>query len=221
MTVAIIKYNSGNIGSLAYALNRLGIDPLVTDNPTQIMRADKVIFPGQGQAATAMNYLRQRKLDQVIKDLKQPFLGICLGLQLLFDFSEENDTSGLGIIPGKVTKFQNLNPRVNSTQALTIPANLDYISPVIQLAVKQKIPQIGWNSVSNLQGELFQNISPDSMFYFIHSYFAPLGNFTTSKTSHINEFSSSVKQNNFYGVQFHPEKSGLLGSQIIANFLDI
>lgn len=193
LQVAIIKYNAGNTQSVIYALNRLGIEPVVTDSPEEIRKADKVIFPGVGEASTAMNYLKERKLDQLIPSLTQPVLGICLGLQLMCAHSEENDTSCLGIFPMKVRKFP--------------PSG--------------KVPQMGWNSIGNLKGPLFKGIPEGAYVYFVHSYYAELSEFTAAKTEYILPYSSSIYKDNFYAVQFHTEKSSETGSRILKNFIDL
>ncbi|MCS6824726.1 MAG: imidazole glycerol phosphate synthase subunit HisH [Cytophagaceae bacterium] len=190
--VVIIKYNAGNVQSVIYALNRLGIEPLLTDIPEEIQRADKVIFPGVGEAGTAMQYLAERKLDKLIRELTQPFLGICLGLQLMCEHSEEGNTTCLGVFPLKVKKFPDQN----------------------------KVPQIGWNTLYDLRSPIFKNVAEYSHVYFVHSYYAEcMDEFTISKTTYSLEYSSSIKKNNFYAVQFHPEKSSDVGSRIIENFL--
>jgi imidazole glycerol-phosphate synthase subunit HisH len=196
MNVVIIKYNAGNIRSVLYALERIGITADVTDNPDAIVAADKVIFPGVGEASTAMNYLRDRELDKLILSLTQPVLGICLGMQLLCKYSEENDTNCLGIFDETVIKFKD-----DSHQ--------------------YKIPQIGWNTIKNLQTNLFTDIVDDSYCYFVHSYHASIGKNTVATTNYIAPFSSALQKNNFYGVQFHPEKSATIGETIIKNFLSI
>lgn len=193
MKVAIIKYNAGNTQSVIYALNRLGIEPVVTDAAEEIKAADKVIFPGVGEASTAMTYLKERGLDKVISQLKQPVLGICLGLQLMCDHSEENDTECLKIFPIKVKKF---------------PA-------------KDKVPQMGWNSISSLKGPLFNGVKDNSYVYFVHSFYAELSEYTAAVTDYILPYSSSIHKDNFYAVQFHAEKSSEVGSQILKNFIEV
>lgn len=193
MKVAIIKYNAGNTQSVIYALNRLGIEPVVTDSAEEIRAADKVIFPGVGEASTAMTYLKERGLNVLIPQLKQPVLGICLGLQLMCDYSEENDTQCLKVFPIKVKRF---------------PA-------------KDKVPQMGWNSISNLKDPLFKGIKENSYVYFVHSYYAELSEYTAAVTDYILPYSSSIHKDNFYAVQFHAEKSSEVGSQILKNFLEV
>lgn len=193
MNVAIIRYNAGNTQSVIYALNRLGVEPMVTDKPEELKKADKVIFPGVGEASTAMAYLKERKLDLLIPELKQPVLGICLGLQLLCDYSEENDTKCLGIFPIQVKRFP---PR-------------------------DKVPQMGWNSISKLKGKIFNGVPEGSFVYFVHSYYAELSSYTAAQTDYILPYSSSIEKDNFYAVQFHTEKSSDVGSRILKNFLEI
>ncbi len=194
MNVKIIKYNAGNVRSVLFALERMGVNAGVTDDAEEILSADKIIFPGVGEASTAMEYLRQRRLDDVIKAAKQPLLGICLGLQLLCRHSEENDTRCLGIFDVSVKKF------VSNTM---------------------KIPQIGWNTIHPGEQGLFKNVPDQSYCYFVHSYYAVLAPETIATTVYANEFSSALQKDNFYGVQFHPEKSAAVGQQILKNFLEL
>ncbi len=196
MNTVIIQYNAGNIQSVLYALERLGVSAIVTDNVEAIQAADKVIFPGVGEASTAMHYLKERGLDQVIKNLKQPVFGICLGMQLMCAYSEENDTTCLGIFEEQVKAF-------NPTEA-TI-----------------KVPQIGWNTISDLKSDLFKGVNEESYTYFVHGYYAALGNHTIATTNYVQPYSSALHKGNFYGVQFHPEKSAKVGEQIIQNFLNL
>lgn len=203
MKFVIIKYNAGNIQSVKFALNRLGIEPLVTDNKEEILSADKVLFPGVGEASSAMQYLCEHKMDKLITSLKQPVLGICLGMQLMCDFSEEGDVKCLGIFNKRVRRFQH-----PSTEGE---------GPLVRL----KIPQIGWNNVFNLKGKLFDNISEKEFMYFVHSYYVELGENTTATTNYINEYSSALQKNNFYAVQFHPEKSAKAGEQLLKNFIEL
>lgn len=193
MQLALIKYNAGNIRSVMFALGRLGIEPDLTDDPEVIRKADKVIFPGVGEASTAMAYLKERKLDTLIPSLQQPVLGICLGQQLMCKHSEENDTSCFGIFDLKVKKFQG----------------------------KEKIPQIGWNTIYNLQGPLFKGIPEHAYVYFVHSYYAEMEAGTIATGNYMNDFSAALHKDNFYAVQFHPEKSGEIGQRILNNFLKI
>lgn len=193
MKIAIVKYNAGNIHSVRMALNRAGIEPLITDDPAELQTAERVIFPGVGEASTAMDYLIQRGLDKLLQGLKQPLLGICLGLQLMCRCSEENNTACLGIFNISVKRF---------------PPH-------------DKVPHMGWNSVEELKGPLFRGISDGAYVYFVHSYFAEIGPDTSGKTGYILPFSASLCRDNFYAVQFHPEKSGTIGEQIIRNFIDL
>ncbi len=193
MNLVIVKYNSGNIQSVLYALERIGLEAIVTDEHHRIINADKVIFPGVGEASSAMKYLKERGLDTVIKSLSQPVLGICLGMQLMCSHSQENDTECLDIFDEKVVKFK------SSSNG-------------------EKVPQIGWNNIYDLKTGLFKNIPQQSYCYFVHGYYAALGNDTIATTDYIQPFSSALRKNNFYGVQFHPEKSADIGEQIIRNF---
>ena len=192
--IAIVKYNAGNIRSVSNALHRLGVDAVVTDDPKLLREADKVIFPGVGEASSAMKYLRERGLEEVLKNLHQPFLGICLGLQLMCKHSEEGDTDCLGIFSENVRRF-----------------------PVS----KEKVPHMGWNDCSELKGPLFKNISNQENFYFVHSYYVELGSQTIAQCDYILPFSAALQQDNFYAVQFHPEKSAEVGQQLIKNFLEL
>lgn len=197
MNLAIIKYNAGNIQSVLYALERIGATAVVTDDVAQIQAADKVIFPGVGEASTAMNYLRERKLDTVIKNLTQPVLGICLGMQLLCKHSAENDTECIGIFDEQVKWFKESGPS------------------------SMKVPQIGWNTIYNLETGLFNGVPENSYCYFVHGYYAALGEHTIATTDYIQPYSSALHKNNFYGVQFHPEKSAATGEQILKNFINL
>lgn len=196
MKIAIIKYNAGNIRSVLYALERIGHTALVTDNADEIINADKVIFPGVGEASTAMNYLKERNLDILICSLTQPVLGICLGMQLMCKYSEENDTNCLGIFDETVKKFRIQN-------------------------LKFKIPQIGWNSIFDLKTDLFKNIPNNSYCYFVHGYYAGEGHHTIATTDYVQPYTSALHKDNFYGVQFHPEKSASTGETILKNFLEL
>jgi len=190
MNLAVIKYNAGNIQSVLYALERLGVQAEVTDDHEKIQSADKVIFPGVGEASSAMNSLRENNLDKLIKELKQPVFGICVGMQLLCEHSEENDTDCLGIVPVKVKKFTRL-----------------------------KVPQIGWNSIYDLKTPLFSNVPEQSFIYNVHSYYAEDSEYTIAKCNYGLEYAAAVQKDNFYGVQFHTEKSAKIGEQILKNFL--
>ena len=196
MNLSIIQYNAGNIQSVLYALERLGVTATVTDDPTLIQASDRVIFPGVGEASTAMAYLKERNLDQLIVALKQPVLGICLGMQLMCKHSAENDTNCLGIFEEQVLAFK-------ATEKTT------------------KVPQMGWNNITNLKTDLFNGVPENSYTYFVHGYYAGLGTGTIATTDFIQPYSSGLHKNNFYGVQFHPEKSAAVGEQIIQNFLSL
>jgi imidazole glycerol-phosphate synthase subunit HisH len=209
MNLVIIKYNAGNIQSVLYALNRVGIYAVVTDNKEIIATADKVIFPGVGEASTAMNYLKERQLDTFIKELKQPVLGICLGMQLMCTYSEENNTDCLGIFDEKVKKF------TNDISALGTPLK------EVESGRRLKVPQMGWNNIYNLKSPLFKGIKEDSYSYFVHSYYASLGEDTIATTNYILPYSSALHKDNFYGVQFHPEKSAATGEALLKNFIEL
>lgn len=213
MKLVIVKYNAGNIQSVLYALERIGIAAIVTDDHAEIMSADKVIFPGVGEASTAMQYLKQRNLDSLIKSLTQPVFGICLGMQLMCAHSEENDTPCLGIFEEQVRRF-NTNEQV---------ADMDYngASSKLEGRAALKIPQIGWNTISHLSTDLFRHVSEDAYIYLVHSYYAALGEHTIARTSYIQSYSAALNKSNFYGVQFHPEKSAATGEQILKNFLNL
>ncbi len=189
--IAIIDYNAGNISSVQNALNRLGYDSIVTRNKEEILKADKVILPGVGEAGTAMNHLKEFGLDGFIKELKQPLLGICLGMQLMCNTSEEGNTTCLGIFNSNVKRFP----------------------------PKEKVPHMGWNNINALKGNLADQIQTNSDVYFVHSYYAELCNETSSQCNYILPFSASLEKDNFYGTQFHPEKSADIGEQILKNFL--
>jgi glutamine amidotransferase len=193
--IAIVKYNAGNIQSVLFALERLGIDAKVTDDKDELFAADKVIFPGVGAARSAMDSLKEKGLDTIIQQLKQPVLGICVGMQLLFEHSEESDTECLGIIPAKVRLF----------------------SP--PLGDGGKVPQVGWNDIYNLKTPLVKNIPEHSYVYYVHSYYAEMNPYCIATTNYGLEYAGAVQKDNFYGVQFHAEKSAIVGEQILANFL--
>ncbi len=201
MKIAIVKYNAGNVQSVLYALQRLGIDAIVTDNHDEIKSADKVIFPGVGNAGSAMEYLKKFHLNELIISLKQPVLGICLGLQLMCSHSEEEDTNCLGIFDVPVKKF---------------PANVKD-----EKSSLYKIPHMGWNNIYNLSSLLFNGIEENSFIYNVHSYYAELSSETIATTDYIVPYSSAIQKNNFYGVQFHAEKSAAVGNQLLSNFLKI
>lgn len=199
MKVAIIKYNAGNIQSVDYALKRLGIEASVTADHQEIQSADKVIFPGVGEASTTMGYLRNHGLDKLITGLKQPVLGICLGLQLMCHHSEEGDVECLGIFDETVRKFV-LQPK---------------------LLQGMKIPHMGWNTITGLKSNLFDPSLEGEYCYFVHSFYATTGADTAAICSYPEPFSAALQKDNFYAVQFHPEKSGAVGSKILENFLNL
>jgi len=194
MKIAIVKYNAGNVESVKNALVRLGVEPTLTDVPHELETADKVIFPGVGEASSAMSFLRARRIDGVLKSLRQPVLGICLGMQLLCESSEENATDCLGILPYQVKKF----------------ASDDL-----------KIPQMGWNNIFNLKSPLFEGVAENSFVYFVHSFYVESGSETTATADYTTNFSAAVQYENFHAVQFHAEKSGAVGERILENFLKI
>lgn len=194
MKVAIVKYNAGNTASVANALTRLGVEPLITDDGDELRAADKVIFPGVGEASTAMKYLRERKLDSVISSLTQPVLGICLGMQLMCAASDENDTECLGIMPYRVRRFES-----------------DTL----------KIPHTGWNRIVELDSRLLKGVVDGDRVYFVHGYYVEIGEFTTATCEYGQKFSAAIGRNNYYALQFHPEKSGVVGERILKNFLNI
>ena len=196
MKVVIIKYNAGNVRSVSFALERLGIIPVISDDIELIRSADKVIFPGVGEASSAMQYLKERKLDQLITSLKQPVLGICLGMQLMCSYSEEGETSCLGIFDQKVLKF------ISNSNEL-------------------KVPQMGWNKIYNLKTKLFDNVKNEDFVYYVHSYYCENSPFTIATTDYGLDYSGALNKDNFYAVQFHPEKSANVGLKIIDNFLKI
>jgi glutamine amidotransferase len=193
--VVIIKYNAGNIRSVLYAFERIGVNAVVSDDHEVIRKAGKVIFPGVGEASTAMNYLKERELDTLIRNLKQPVLGICLGMQLMCNHTEENNTACLGIFNENVRLFK--------------PAG------------QEKVPQIGWNNIFNLKTSLFNGVPEQAYIYSVHSYYASEGPHTIATADYIYTYSAALHKDNFYGVQFHPEKSSEAGEQILRNFLNI
>jgi imidazole glycerol-phosphate synthase subunit HisH len=197
--IAIVKYNAGNVHSVTSALQRIGVEPVLTDCPDELRAADKVIFPGVGEARSAMMYLRQHGLDEVIKSLTQPVLGVCVGMQLLCAHSEENDTACMGVFPVAIEKF-------------VAPANFVGSS-------RFKIPHIGWNQVSGLRSSLFAGVAESAFMYFVHSFRVGASPLAIATTDYITPFSAALHKGNFYGVQFHPEKSGIVGEQIYRNFL--
>lgn len=192
MRVAIAKYNAGNTASVANALIRLGVEPLITDAADELRSADKVIFPGVGEASTAMKYLRERGLDSVIRSLTQPVLGICLGMQLMCETSDENNTKCLGIMPFRVRRFES-----------------DTL----------KVPHTGWNRIADLNSQLFDGVANGERVYFVHGYYVETGDRTTATCEYEQNFSAAIERDNFHAIQFHPEKSGAVGEQILRNFL--
>lgn len=195
MNIVIIKYNAGNIMSVDYALQRIGIQAEVTSDKEKIQKADKVIFPGVGEASTTMAFLKANKLDMLIKDLKQPTLGICLGMQLMCSHSEENDVDCLGIFQEKVRLFE---PETNEI----------------------KVPHMGWNTITVKDSPLFDASINGKHVYFVHSYFVTLGEDTAASCNYIEDFSAAMHKGNFYATQFHPEKSGPVGAKILKNFIE-
>lgn len=194
MKVAVVKYNAGNIQSVMNALRRVGVDPVLTDNPVELRNADRVIFPGQGEASHAMEYLQTHGLVQVIKSLTQPVLGICIGQQLMCEHSEEGNVDCLGIFPAQVLRF---HPQKH----------------------EQKVPHMGWNQLENVQDPLLEGINEGAFVYFVHSFYVPTTDYTIATTNHILSFSSAMRKGNFMATQFHPEKSGSVGERILTNFL--
>lgn len=196
MQVAVIKYNAGNIYSVDCALKRVGIEAVITDDKEILMSADKVIFPGVGEAASTMNYLRKHRLDELITGLKQPVLGICIGMQLMCRYSEEGDVNCLNIFDVDVKRFR--------------PIDREY-----------KIPHMGWNTLSNVNKNMFPADVDEKYVYFVHSYYVPLCDYTTAETDYIEPFSAALHKDNFYATQFHIEKSGRVGEQVLKHFLDL
>ena len=196
MNIAIVKYNEGNIYSVDYALKRLGVEAIITSDKETLMKADKVIFPGVGEAETTMNFLREQKLDSLIKDLKQPVLGICLGMQLMCRHSEEGDADCLGIFDIDVKKFQPMRH-------------------------EDKVPHMGWNTLTDTRSDLFKGFDKEEFVYFVHSFYVPLNEFTAATTDYILPYSSALHKDNFYATQFHPEKSGQVGERILRNFIEL
>lgn len=196
MDVAIVKYNAGNIRSVINGLKRLGIQPILTDDAEQLTKADRVLFPGQGEAKTAMDYLREHRLDEVIRNLTQPVLGICVGQQLLCRHSEEGDTDCIGIFDAEVKRF--------------CPTRHE-----------DKVPAMGWNEITDLKSEMYRGFEHSEFVYFVHSYYVPVCDWTIATADYIQPYSASMHKDNFYTCQFHPEKSGTVGERILKNFMDI
>ncbi|NRR92909.1 imidazole glycerol phosphate synthase subunit HisH [Winogradskyella undariae] len=193
MKLSIVNYGAGNIKSIQFAFQRLGYEAILTDNPEEIKTSDKVIFPGVGEASSAMIKLQQSGLDQLIPTLKQPVLGICLGMQLMCKHSEEGDTKGLGIFDVNVKRFSN----------------------------EVKVPQMGWNTISNLKSDLFKGIKEKEHMYLVHSYYAEQCEESIATSDYELEYASALENGNFYGVQFHPEKSSKAGEQLLKNFIEL
>ncbi|MBU0475502.1 MAG: imidazole glycerol phosphate synthase subunit HisH [Bacteroidetes bacterium] len=193
MKIVIIKYNAGNVYSVAAALKRIGYSSVISSDLEEIKSADKIIFPGVGEASSAMKFISKIGLDRIISELKQPFLGVCLGLQLLCDYSEERDTKCLGVFNERVKLFSG----------------------------NEKVPHMGWNSISFNEHKLFTDVKNGSFVYFVHSYYAGLNKYTIAETNYIQPFSAALHKDNFYALQFHPEKSGLVGEQILKNFIEL
>lgn len=196
MQIAIVKYNAGNIRSVVNALQRVGCNPIITDSAEELSAADKVIFPGQGAAGETMRYLKERNLDQVVRGLKQPVLGICIGQQLLCRHSDEDDTDCIGIFPVDVRRFK--------------PTNAN-----------EKVPAMGWNEIHELKTPLFDGLKDGDFVYFVHSFYVPKCEYTIASADYTLPFSAALHKDNFYATQFHPEKSGDVGERILANFLNL
>ena len=196
MNIALLKYNAGNIRSVDYALRRLGVEAEITADPERLRCADKVIFPGVGEAATTMEFLQRNGMDRLIKALRQPLLGICLGMQLMCRHSEEGDVDGLGIFDTDVKRF--------------VPARHE-----------DKVPHMGWNTLTDTCGPLFEGLAREEFVYFVHSFYVPLNEHTAARTDYILPYSSALHKDNFHATQFHPEKSGKTGERILTNFLNL
>ena len=196
MNVAIVKYNAGNIRSVDYAMKRLGVQAVITADKEVLMAADKVIFPGVGEAETTMNHLRATGLDELIKNLRQPVLGICLGMQLMCRYSEEGDTNCLNIFDTEVKRF-------------------------VPVRHEDKVPHMGLNTIGEVNSRLFNGFTEEEFVYFVHSFYVPVNECTAAQTHYILPFSAALHKDNFYATQFHPEKSGTVGERILKNFLDI
>ncbi|WP_421869862.1 imidazole glycerol phosphate synthase subunit HisH [Marinoscillum sp.] len=194
MKVAIVKYNAGNVQSLTFALNRLGVEPVLSDDPEFLQTADKVIFPGQGEASSAMRSLKEKGLDRVLRSLHQPFLGVCLGMQLMCESSEENNTECLGIIPQKVVRFD---------------------------SSEVKVPHMGWNDIHQLKSPIMKDIQEGDYLYFVHSYYVPVCEETIAVAEYPQSFSAALNKDNYYAIQPHPEKSAEAGMKLLENFLKL
>ena len=196
MNVVVIKYNAGNVYSVDYALRRLGINATITSDEETIRAADKVIFPGVGEAATTMSFLKEKRLDCVIKELQQPVLGICLGMQLMCKHTEEGNVDCMGIFDTDVLHFK---PNKHS----------------------EKVPHMGWNTLSEVKSDLFKGFTKEEFVYFVHSFYVPVNEYTAAQTDYILPYSAALHKDNFFATQFHPEKSGAVGERILQNFLDL
>ena len=196
MKVAVVKYNAGNIRSVDYALKRLGVEAVITADKEELQSADKVIFPGVGEAETTMNHLKATGLDELIKNLRQPVLGICLGMQLMSRYSEEGEVDCLNIFDVDVKGF--------------VPQRHEY-----------KVPHMGWNTIGKTNSKLFEGFTEEEFVYFVHSFYVPTCKFTAATTDYIHPFSAALHKDNFYATQFHPEKSGKTGEKILTNFLNL
>lgn len=196
MRIAIVKYNAGNIYSVVNALRRLGVEPLLTDEADELRNADRVLFPGQGEAHSTMSYIREHRLDEVLRSLTQPVLGICIGQQLMCHHSEEGDTDCIGIFPADVKRFA---PQRH----------------------EDKVPQMGWNAIYNLRSPLLAGIREEDYVYNVHSYYVPVNDCTIATCDYILPYSAAMRRDNFFACQFHPEKSGVVGERILRNFLEL
>jgi glutamine amidotransferase len=217
LKAAIVKYNAGNVASVLNALSRLGVESTVTDDESKLRSSDRVIFPGVGEASTAMQYLRERGLDETIRSLTQPVLGICLGMQLMCSYSEENDTECLGIFPTRVRRFE-----WQDSKGTNDPDGSDLTAlHTSELSSTLKVPHMGWNQISNFKSEIFNEVPDGSHVYFVHGFYVEPSADAAAMTSYGIDFASAIQRDNFYAVQFHTEKSGAAGQQILKNFLNL